>query len=70
MTVETWQRCPVCEGKGTTPQIGTTQINTAEPTCTVCLGRKIISALTGNPPNYNILSNEQKIPTLSEKLNL
>lgn len=44
-----WQKCPVCNGTGrTTPS--TYSSNTTD-ICSVCKGQKIISQLTGLPPN-------------------
>ena len=52
-----WQLCPKCEGEGkvkdNSPPIGTTPINTfysSKRECPVCLGGKVISLITGNPP--------------------
>lgn len=43
-----FQNCPHCNGTGL-EQYGTH--GTSHPTCTVCNGQKIISSLTGFPPN-------------------
>lgn len=43
-----FQNCPHCNGTGL-EQYGTH--GTSSPTCTVCNGQKIISSLTGFPPN-------------------
>jgi hypothetical protein len=43
-----WQQCPQCKGSGLEPIIGT---YSNIPICTVCNGAKIISQLTGLPPN-------------------
>ena len=42
-----WQKCPQCQGSGLEPIIG---IHSNIPICTVCDGHKIISQLTGLPP--------------------
>lgn len=42
-----WQTCPVCNGSGVSQQGGT--YNTI-PTCPTCNGKRIISTITGNPP--------------------
>lgn len=42
-----WQSCPHCNGTGISQNSGT--YNTL-PTCTVCNGKKIISTITGQPP--------------------
>lgn len=45
--MSTWQKCPVCDGKGTISGLSTI----APPIgCTVCNGKKIISSTTGKPP--------------------
>ena len=41
-----YQKCPVCDGRGTTEEYG---VGTK---CTVCDGKKIISTLTGRPPKF------------------
>lgn len=42
-----WQRCPICEGTGIYQGQGTfSEI----PTCPTCNGKRIISTLTGLPP--------------------
>jgi RecJ-like exonuclease len=38
-----WQQCPQCKGSGTTFYL--------QKVCDVCNGAKIISQLTGLPPN-------------------
>jgi hypothetical protein len=40
-----FQKCPICEGSGEVPS------NLLDTTCSVCKGEKIISTLTGFPPN-------------------
>ena len=40
-----FQKCPICEGSGEVPS------NLLDTTCSVCKGEKIISTLTGLPPN-------------------
>jgi len=42
-----WIKCPLCKGSGLEPIIGT---HSNIPICTVCDGHKIISQLTGLPP--------------------
>ncbi len=37
-----WQKCPVCDGTGNSPNFNVV--------CSVCNGMKIISELTGRPP--------------------
>lgn len=43
-----WQKCPLCKGSGVDPNPGT---YASIPICDVCKGAKIISELTGLPPN-------------------
>mgnify|MGYP000851725143 CR=1 FL=1 len=42
-----YQVCPICKGTG---KAGHSWPNS--PVCTTCNGWKIISSLTGMPPNY------------------
>jgi DnaJ-class molecular chaperone len=42
-----WQRCPICEGTGIYQGQGTFH---EIPTCPTCNGKRIISTLTGLPP--------------------
>jgi hypothetical protein len=41
-----YQKCPVCDGRGATEECG------VRTKCTVCEGKKIISELTGRPPKF------------------
>lgn len=52
-----WQKCPICEGTGfySLPLSATTTEK-----CSVCDGKKIISELTGLPPNNTEQKTEQK----------
>lgn len=44
---QNWQRCPICEGTGIYQGQGTfSEI----PVCPTCNGKRIISTLTGLPP--------------------
>jgi DnaJ-class molecular chaperone len=59
-----WQKCPICNGIGTT-------FNALSPLsfdiCSVCNGTKIISELNGLPPNYEQNKIErQKTNTLNK----
>ena len=45
-----WQECPVCKGRGEVLRDGFT--NSVFQTCKVCKGARIISKLTGLPPDY------------------
>jgi hypothetical protein len=55
-----WQKCPVCEGTGVdlvkkwednVNRLGSTnETNVAAPVCTVCKGEKMVSRITGRPP--------------------
>lgn len=46
-----WQKCPICNGTGVDDTINYSRnvMNTNYP-CQTCNGRKIISELTGRPP--------------------
>jgi DnaJ-class molecular chaperone len=51
-----WQKCPICNGTGinynTLPSL-------TSAVCTVCKGTKIISELTGLPPNnFEVIKND------------
>lgn len=58
----TWEACPICNGSGKRPGIDyglVARLNTkametffekGHDNCTVCKGKKIISKLTGKPP--------------------
>ena len=55
-----WELCPKCSGQGTVnkpPHISGDQSTWvsggSQYMCDVCNGTKIISSLTGNPPNKN-----------------
>lgn len=43
-----WQTCPVCHGSGVDPNCRIA--NTAFPPCPTCNGKRIISLLSGLPP--------------------
>jgi hypothetical protein len=43
-----WQVCPICNGTGFN---NNSTFSTIPPTCSVCSGMKIISEITGLPPN-------------------
>jgi hypothetical protein len=44
-----FQKCPICEGTG--EDSINVPFNAIPPICSVCKGEKIISTLTGLPPN-------------------
>lgn len=44
-----WQKCPVCNGTGL--DTTTFQLNTCSSPCPTCQGARIISEITGFPPN-------------------
>ena len=44
-----WQKCPICNGTGRTHN---TLSSSSFDICSTCNGTKIISELTGLPPNY------------------
>lgn len=46
---DVWQRCPICNGSGLVAPTFQPTSKTLE-TCSVCLGNRIISILTGKPP--------------------
>jgi DnaJ-class molecular chaperone len=46
-------KCPICNGSGT--------IGFCNTTCTVCLGKQLISELTGLPPETYISTSTQNI---------
>ena len=45
-----WQTCPICNGTGIDYVFKGYGVNTSN-NCTTCKGKKIISTLTGLPPN-------------------
>src|SRR5690606_36980845 len=48
-----YQKCPVCNGKGTDPHGGS--FSSSMPSCPTCKGARIIHSVTGQPPgNYQI----------------
>lgn len=44
-----WQKCPICNGTGLEYEPVMTTIGKI---CSICNGTKIISELTGLPPNF------------------
>lgn len=44
-----WQKCPICNGTGTSPLPGT---YSSMPQCPTCLGARIISEISGLPPSH------------------
>jgi hypothetical protein len=54
MSINTWERCPICNGEGVIADIAyaTTAINAK--TCPTCKGTRIISSVTGLPPAYGV----------------
>lgn len=51
-----WQKCPVCAGSGR--EYNSLDMSTSSP-CSVCNGKKIISELSGLPPQGSQLSMEE-----------
>lgn len=54
-----WQKCPICNGSG--------QVNGLSilfQTCSVCNGKKIISELTGLPPQISDKKQEELLDKL------
>lgn len=52
----TWEVCPLCKGNGSIKDTNVNYNSTSstyinEVVCSVCNGKKIISTLTGMPPN-------------------
>ena len=47
-----WQVCPLCKGSGSV--LSNLSSSSSGATCTVCNGKRIISTLTGLPPNYEL----------------
>jgi DnaJ-class molecular chaperone len=48
-----WQKCCACNGVGTVKNNSLDTKGFLNTTCTVCNGTKIISELTGLPPNFD-----------------
>ena len=48
MSSQSWEKCPVCDGAGL--------LSPTNITCAVCKGQKIISSLTGKPPNEGVIN--------------
>jgi len=51
-----WQKCPICEGDGIDPYV-TVSFNiptSLSDPCPKCKGFRVISELTGEPPEHNI----------------
>ena len=49
-----WQKCPICNGDG---KVFKPLSNSSSSICTTCNGSKIISELTGLPPNSKSIPN-------------
>lgn len=45
-----WQLCPKCAGTGTMMQMLPGYVVSTHAICDLCNGKKIISSLTGQPP--------------------
>ena len=62
-----WQKCPICEGKGF---IEDTNYNsgkcTLTSTCPTCEGHRIISKISGLPPESN--NNKSAVESVNEQL--
>lgn len=59
-----WQKCPVCNGSGKTYN---TTLSSTYSICTTCNGTKIISEITGLPPNIPVVNN---LTPITEKVNI
>ena len=51
-----WQKCPICDGTGRTQNTNSTS---SYSVCSTCNGSKLISRLTGLPPNYEMNKKEE-----------
>ena len=59
-----WQKCPICNGTGS---VWFPLSNSTSNVCTTCNGHKIISELTGLPPNTtNPLIIKSNVTTFTE----
>lgn len=47
--MDAWQKCPICDGTGIIYENNTTTVYSS---CPHCLGQRVISTVTGLPPNY------------------
>lgn len=47
-----WQKCPICDGEGRITSNGLS--SSVHQVCPVCKGARIISELTGLPPNNTV----------------
>lgn len=60
--VQTWQRCPVCEGCGTVPADFYLRLGSATSTsrqqCKTCEGHGIVAVANGLPPVSGVLSDK------------
>lgn len=51
MSSPAWEKCPVCRGSGKMLNAQKLlELNYSFEECTVCMGKKIISTVTGLPP--------------------
>jgi hypothetical protein len=51
-----WQKCPICNGSG---KVANILSSSSFEVCSTCNGSKIISKLTGLPPNLDSKFNNQ-----------
>lgn len=58
----TWQKCPICNGTGLCPD----ETLMVQHACTVCKGQKIISTLTGLPPENAVVEPEMSLEEIIE----
>jgi len=56
-----YQKCPICNGTGIDPTPGTT--SSTQPRCLVCNGTRIISEVTGLPPQKANTDNVKEMST-------
>lgn len=60
-----WQLCPKCNGTGRMQQQYAT-VTSSFTNCDVCNGAKIISSLTGLPPNHTKIVIKEPLPVIND----
>lgn len=56
-----WQKCPQCDGKGLNDFVNSCS---APPLCPICLGKKIVSSLSGLPPYHDVETTTDVVKTV------